>query len=85
MQMCVGEMVGRTGCDVFIVQEMRKLHAEAEKEFDMETIRCKLMESFKQTEVEINEQVSTSMHAAHMYIPSVSCSSVPRWRGNEQR
>lgn len=39
---------------MFIVQAMRKLRAE---EFDVESIRCKLMESFKQTELEVNEEV----------------------------
>lgn len=68
-----------------IVQAMSELRAEVEREFDVESIRCKVMESFKQTELEINEQVSMTHTTHNIHVTAVLCSSVQSWRGTEQR
>lgn len=41
-----------------IMQALSKVHAEAEMQFDLEGVKSKVAESFRQVESEISEQVS---------------------------
>jgi hypothetical protein len=42
----------------FYYQALSKAQTEAEMEFDVNSVKSKVAESFKQVEVEISEQVS---------------------------
>lgn len=40
------------------IQAVSKVHAEAEKQFDLECVKSRVAESFKKAETEMSEQVS---------------------------
>lgn len=55
------------GLSVYL-QALTKVRAEVEMQFDLESVKSKVAESFKQVEAEISEQVSTVFRLVAMHL-----------------